>query len=184
MQTDISVPSTSAVDANSPQRMVQQLLHQALHQIADVEGADRAACARYIAQALRIHQQAITRGGPRPPTGLAEWQVRTVKEVALARLDLGLAITELAAACRLSRGYFSRAFKVTFGESPHRWRHRKRIEHACRKLVCTSNSIADIAVDCGFNDQAHFTRSFKSAMGTTPNSYRKARNDRVESVRS
>jgi AraC-like DNA-binding protein len=173
MRIDTSLPSVSSADRTSPVSVVQQLLRQALRQIADVERADRAACARYIAEALRIHQRATTQGVTRAPAGLAEWQVRTVEQVALARLDRGLAITELAAACRLSRGYFSRAFKVTFGESPHRWRHRKRIEHACRRLVDTSESLAGIAMDCGFNDQAHFTRAFKALMGTTPHLYRK-----------
>ena len=174
MRTDTSLPSVSSNDRTSPVGMVQQLLRQALRQIADVEQADRAACARYIAEALRIHQQATRQPAPRAPTGLAEWQVRTVEKVALARLDLGLAITELAAACRLSRGYFSRAFKATFGESPHRWRHRKRIEHACRRLADSNDPIAGIAMDCGFNDQAHFTRAFKALVGTTPHLYRKS----------
>lgn len=175
MRIDTSLPSVPSTDRISPVSVVQQLLRQALRQIADVERADRAACARYIAEALRIHQQATTQRAPRAPTGLAEWQVRTVEQVALARLDLGLSITELAAACQLSRGYFSRAFKVTFGESPHRWRHRKRIEHACKRLVDTTDTLAGIAMDCGFNDQAHFTRAFKVLMGTTPHLYRKSR---------
>ncbi|QWT21297.1 AraC family transcriptional regulator [Bacillus sp. NP157] len=144
-----------------------------MRQIADVEMADRAACAHYITQALRIHRDGLNHDVKRYQSGLSAWQVRTVKEVALARLDLGLAITELAAACRLSRGYFSRAFKATFGQSPHRWRHARRIEYACEQLTGTSGTLADIAMASGFNDQAHFTRSFKAAMGVTPHSYRK-----------
>ncbi|UPG83930.1 AraC family transcriptional regulator [Luteibacter aegosomatis] len=180
MRIDTSLPSAASDDGLSAVRVVQQLLDHALRQMADVETTDRDACAHYIAQALRIHQEGITAQAPRPQSGLAAWQVRTVKDVALARLDLGLSVTELAAACRLSRGYFSRAFKVTFGESPHRWRHGKRIEYACRQLSDTTGSLADIAIACGFNDQAHFTRSFKSAMGVTPHSYRKSK--RVEDI--
>lgn len=182
MRIDTSLPSASSDDGLSAVRVVQQLLDHALRQMADVETADRDACAHCIAQALRIHQEGMTAQAPRPQNGLAAWQVRTVNEVALARLDLGLSVTELAAACRLSRGYFSRAFKVTFGESPHRWRHGKRIEHACRQLSDTTGSLADIAIACGFNDQAHFTRSFKSAMGVTPHAYRKS--TRVEKNRT
>lgn len=182
MRIDTSLPSAASDDGLSAVRVVQQLLDHALRQMVDVEKTDRDACAHYIAQALRIHQEGITAQAPRPQSGLAAWQVRTVKDVALARLDLGLSVTELAAACRLSRGYFSRAFKVTFGESPHRWRHGKRIEYACRQLSDTTGSLADIAIACGFNDQAHFTRSFKAAMGVTPHSYRKSK--RVRDIRA
>ncbi|QDE39748.1 helix-turn-helix domain-containing protein [Luteibacter pinisoli] len=182
MRIDTSSPSGTSDDGQSPVRAVQQLLDHALRQIADVDTADRVACARYIAQALRIHQERITGGATRTHSGLAAWQIRTVEEIALARLDLGLAISDLAAACSLSRGYFSRAFRVTFGESPHRWRHGKRIEHACLQLSSTRGSLADIAIACGFNDQAHFTRSFKSAIGVTPHAYRKSRG--VGSIRA
>ncbi len=175
MRIDNSSPSGSSGDDPSPVRAVQQLLDHALRQITDVDKVDRVACARYLAQALQIHQERIGAHAPRPHSGLAPWQIRTVKEIALARLDLGLAISDLAAACRLSRSYFSRAFKVTFGESPHRWRHGKRIEEACLQLCSTGRSLADIAMACGFNDQAHFTRSFKAAIGMTPHSYRKSR---------
>ncbi|WP_325469451.1 AraC family transcriptional regulator [Luteibacter sp.] len=168
------MPSPGDGDGDAPARAVLQLLNHALSQLADIERVDRAACARYIAQALHIHRQTLDPVSyRRAASGLAAWQVRIVHEIALAHLDAPLAITELATACRLSRGYFTRAFKVTFGDSPHRWRHRKRIEYACSRLKETSEVIAGIAIVCGFNDQAHFTRAFKTAMGMTPNAYRR-----------
>lgn len=164
----------------SGQSAVKQLLTQALRQLDDFSQADRVACASFIAQALRIHQESSAATElPRPSTGLAAWQVRVVHEKALANLDAPLAVKELAAACNLSRGYFTRAFKTTFGESPHRWRIGKRIEQACFKLANSLEAIADIAVACGFNDQAHFTRAFKSTLGTTPNVYRHRRNTTI-----
>ncbi|MDQ0009242.1 AraC-like DNA-binding protein [Luteibacter jiangsuensis] len=153
---------------------MRQLLNQALRQLADFDRADRAACAHYIALALRIHRESTEgHGERRQGSGLAAWQVQVVEELALTRLDTPLAITKLAAACNLSRGYFSRAFKATFGESPHRWRHGKRLEQACHRLAHSNEAIADIAIAFGFNDQAHFTRAFKSALGMTPNVYRR-----------
>lgn len=174
MRIDSSLPSAPAGIGSSPIHDVQRLLQLALRQIADTERADRRACAYYIEQALRLHRHAASvRARSGTHNGLAPWQVATVEKVALARLDNNLSISDLASACRLSRGYFSRAFKATFGESPHRWRHKKRIEHACRQIVGTTDTLAQIAVACGFNDQAHFTRSFKAAVGTTPHLYRK-----------
>lgn len=175
MQHETFAPRTTPSHART--RVVRQLLNQALRQLADFDRADRAACAHYIAQALRIHRESTEgRGEWRQGGGLASWQVQVVKELALTRLDTPLAVAELAAACNLSRGYFSRAFKATFGESPHRWRHGKRLEQACQRLVNSNETIADIAIAFGFNDQAHFTRAFKSALGITPNVYRRRGN--------
>jgi transcriptional regulator GlxA family with amidase domain len=178
MRYDVSGPTPCIGTGRSTTQAVLQLLNLALRQLDDFEQADRDACARYIAQALRIHE-AVNGSGTvaRIPTGLAAWQVRVVHEVAMANLDTPLAITKLAAACRLSRGYFTRAFKVTFGISPHRWRLGKRIEQACRMLASSQDPIADIAVACGFNDQAHLTRAFRNILGTTPHAYRRLRAD-------
>lgn len=175
MQHEAIAPRNNPNHART--RVVRQLLNQALRQLADFDRADRAVCAHYIAQALRIHRES-TQGhdARRLGIGLAPWQVKTVKDLALSRLDAPLAVTELATACNLSRGYFTRAFKATFGVSPHRWRHGKRLEQACHRLTHSNEAIADIAIAFGFNDQAHFTRAFKSAMGITPNVYRRRSN--------
>jgi AraC family transcriptional regulator len=166
-------PSLSAVPHSpSTGERLQLLLQKALRQLDAGEVPDRQACANYIAQALRIHRDAMSSRKAVVPSGLAAWQIRTVRDMALSNLEAQLAITDLAEACRLSRGYFTRAFKTTFGQSPHRWRHQQRIAHACMLLRSMSTAIAEVAVMCGFNDQAHFTRAFKIAMGTTPHAYR------------
>jgi AraC-like DNA-binding protein len=176
MQHETLGPLPRVSADRTSERAILELLKQALRQIEDLTHVDRTACASFIAQALRIHQAS---SWPAPPprhqTGLATWQVRVVNDMALANLDAPLAISDLAEACNLSRGYFTRAFTATFGESPHRWRIGKRVEHACHKLVHSFETIADIAVACGFSDQAHFTRVFKGARGVTPNVYRRRR---------
>jgi AraC-like DNA-binding protein len=48
-----------------------------------------------------------------------------------------------------------------------------RIEKACNLLKCTNESIANIALDCGYSDQSAFTRQFKQTAGLTPKAYRK-----------
>lgn len=180
MQLKTSGPLPRAGADRTVACTVRQLLNKALRELDDYAQADRAACADFIAQALRIHQASVGPGEPpRPPSGLADWQIRIVNERALAQLDAPLAIHDLAAACNLSRGYFTRAFKATFGVSPHRWRIGKRIEQACYKLANSFEAIADIAVACGFSDQAHFTRAFKSTVGMTPNVYRRLRYETI-----
>jgi AraC-like DNA-binding protein len=151
---------------------VRGLLRKALQQIDATDAPDRDACARYIVLALQIHTNAVPVSADVVPSGLAAWQIRVVHEMALANLDAALSIRELAAACRLSRGYFTRAFNATFGVSPHRWRHGHRLDHARTLLRTTDGPIADIAISCGFNDQAHFTRAFKTATNVTPHAFR------------
>jgi AraC-like DNA-binding protein len=151
---------------------VRGLLRRALQEIDATDVPDRDACARYIVLALQIHTNATPVSADVVPSGLAAWQIRVVHEMALANLDAALSIRELAAACRLSRGYFTRAFNATFGVSPHRWRHRHRLEHARTLLRTTDGPIAEIAISCGFNDQAHFTRAFKTATNVTPHAFR------------
>ena len=75
----------------------------------------------------------------------------------------------------MSLSQFERRFKSTFHVTPGNFIQQVRIRHACRLLIQTSVSVAEIAVRCGFYDQSHFTRSFRQAMGVSPLKYRKSR---------
>jgi AraC-like DNA-binding protein len=81
--------------------------------------------------------------------------------------------TDLAKLAGLSASQFERTFRRAFGTTPHRHLLRLRIETACRRLRESDDSIATIAVGCGFADHAHFTRTFRRAMGMSPTEYRK-----------
>lgn len=80
--------------------------------------------------------------------------------------------TDLARLAGLSPSQFERNFRSAFGTTPHRHLLGLRIEAACQRLGESDASIATIAVDCGFADHAHFTRTFKRRMGMTPTAYR------------
>jgi AraC-like DNA-binding protein len=82
-------------------------------------------------------------------------------------------LAELARACGLSRGHFTRAFKITTGLSPHQWLLRHRIEKARDMLVRTELPLAQIALRCGFADQSHLTRVFGMAVGDSPAAWRR-----------
>ena len=82
---------------------------------------------------------------------------------------------DLAALVRLSRFHFSRAFKDTFGDTPHRYVLRRRIEHAQGLMLTTKTTLAEIALECGLVDQAHLGRSFRRIVGETPAAWRRAR---------
>src|SRR3546814_4859217 len=65
-------------------------------------------------------------------------------------------VKDIARSCRISRGYFVSAFKVSAGITPHQWLIRSRLQRAQELLLSTDLSLADIALDCGFYDQSHF----------------------------
>ncbi|MDJ0600636.1 MAG: AraC family transcriptional regulator [Crocosphaera sp.] len=73
----------------------------------------------------------------------------------------------------LSPSHFSRLFKQTIGQSPYQFLMSYRIEQAKKMLDNPNALMIDIAMDCGFSDQAHFSRVFKKIEGVTPKKYRK-----------
>lgn len=105
--------------------------------------------------------------------GLQPWQVRRVTEHVEAQLGRAIPIAELAGIAKLSSGYFSLAFKVSFGDSPHNFIMRKRVERAQSLMLSTSDSLSEIACDCGLVDQAHLTRLFRKFVGDTPLAWRR-----------
>jgi AraC-like DNA-binding protein len=113
---------------------------------------------------------------PVPPQrgGLAPWQVRRVQQIMDEKLEEAVAIDELAAACRLSKSHFARAFKVTTGQSPHRWHLAHRVERAKCLMIESDQSLADIALVCGFADQSHFAKVFSRFVGLPPGTWRRA----------
>jgi AraC family transcriptional regulator len=107
--------------------------------------------------------------------GLAPWQVRSVTTYIDANLNASLSCEALARLARLSVSYFARAFKCTFGYSPHVFLMRRRMERAQGLMLKTNAPLAQIALDCGFADQAHLSRLFLRFTGERPASWRRAR---------
>ena len=121
---------------------------------------------------------AIAFGGMRPPRygkrgGLAPWQIRCATEFIIGRLAEDISLSEPARACGLSVSYFSRAFKISVGTSPHRWLLLQRVLRAKSLLRDPARPLAEIAAACGFADQSHFTRVFTNIVGASPGAWRK-----------
>jgi len=66
-------------------------------------------------------------------------------------------------------------FKKTSGLTPHRWLVQRRLERAQDLLLWSTLSLAQIALDCGFSEQSHFTRTFTRLVGTSPGEWRRQR---------
>lgn len=107
--------------------------------------------------------------------GLSPWQIRKIKEHISSNLHARLAVRELSDFVCLSRNHFSRAFRQSFGESPHTYVSSRRIEYAQRLMMTTMMSLSQIAAECGLNDQPHFNRLFRRFAGNTPAAWRRMR---------
>ena len=84
-------------------------------------------------------------------------------------------VDDLAALVELSSFHFCRAFRDSFGDSPHAYVTRRRIERAQGLMLTTDNSLSQVAMDCGLADQAHFNRLFRRFVGESPGAWRRAR---------
>src|SRR6202048_1354606 len=83
-----------------------------------------------------------------------------------------LDIAHLARVASVSDAHFIRTFRATFGETPHRYLQRRRVERAMFLLRETERSITDICMDVGFNSVGTFSRTFRDIVGETPMAYR------------
>ena len=83
-----------------------------------------------------------------------------------------LNVAAVAAIAHTSEAHFSRTFKATFGESPHRYLQRRRVERAMFLLRSTDRSITDICMDVGFGSLGTFSRTFRDIVGEPPSAYR------------
>ena len=86
-----------------------------------------------------------------------------------------LTVEEIAAQAAISPFHFSRLFKRAVGSSPHQFLMAYRVERAKERLEKGDEALVEIALSCGFSDQAHFSRTFKSATGETPSAWRARR---------
>ena len=94
------------------------------------------------------------------------------RDLADSRYFEPLSVDDLAAAAGLSRAYFSREFRRTFGESPHSYLLTRRLERAAALLRTTDRSVADICFSVGLSSVGSFTTSFTRNFGRSPTAYR------------
>ena len=83
-----------------------------------------------------------------------------------------LDVPALARIAHVSEAHFIRTFRATFGETPHRYLQRRRVERAMFLLRETDRSVTDICLDVGFNSLGTFSRTFRDITGETPTYYR------------
>ena len=83
-----------------------------------------------------------------------------------------LDVAALARVAHTSPAHFSRTFRDTFGETPHRYLQRRRIERAMFLLRTTDRGVTDVCLDVGFTSLGTFSRTFSEIVGRSPSEFR------------
>jgi AraC family transcriptional regulator len=107
--------------------------------------------------------------------GLAGWQIACVRSFIDRNLHRTIHASDLSAVARRSTAHFSRSFKQAFGEPPHAYVVRRRLEEACHLMLTSSASLSEIALSVGFFDQAHLCKLFRQGFGESPSNWRRER---------
>lgn len=105
--------------------------------------------------------------------GLARWQISRVDQYINEHLDHCIRTTELASLLGLSASHFSHAFKQMTGMAPMMYVTTARVEAARQYMLCSADSLSEIALSHGFCDQSHFCRVFRRETGLSPQAWRK-----------
>ena len=154
------------------------VLSKLLDAAADALDVDHAQSRALLRQArVLLHSRAACRGLMERATAeaaLAPWQAECVARYIEDNLDQALPIGELAGVACLSNSHFSRAFKGTFGHTPHAFILCRRVERARKEILEGREPLSQIALSCGFADQAHLARIFRRQTGSAPSEWRRA----------
>ncbi len=105
------------------------------------------------------------------PTGYA--RLLSVVEFVTARFSQPIEVAELAELVDLSVSQLQREFGRLFGTTPIQYIREVRVGVACHLLETSNQTLTNIAAQCGFYDQSHFSRQFKASTGMTPLDYRR-----------
>jgi AraC family transcriptional regulator len=95
-----------------------------------------------------------------------------VRDLLRDRFAENLSLAEVATAVGVSADHLARSFRRCHGCTIGEFVRRLRVEFACRRLAASELPLVEIALDAGFADQSHFTKTFKRHMGVTPAAFR------------
>jgi AraC-like DNA-binding protein len=124
---------------------------------------------------VEIDRSSTSRSDDAKPGKLAAWQVHRLKAYIDNHLDQTVHIQDLAEVVHRCPAYFCRAFKRTFGETPHAYIVGRRLDRARMLMLTTDTALSEIALICGFADQAHLCKIFRRTDNQSPAVWRRER---------
>ncbi|MEV0453611.1 helix-turn-helix transcriptional regulator [Catellatospora methionotrophica] len=83
-----------------------------------------------------------------------------------------LDVPAVAAVAHISPAHFSRCFRRVFGETPHRYLQRRRVERSMFLLREPGRTVTEVCFDVGFASLGTFSRTFREIVGQSPSAYR------------
>lgn len=167
---DFDAPATSEAMASDP---VMQRLFDQLGRSGSDESDDDSAYADAIRVALAARWLKLRSSEQSESTeALQKWRLKRVLAHIDENLGEAVSLADLARAAGLSRMYFAARFRAATGLRPHDYLLQRRIDRAKELLSRTEETLVNIALDVGFQTQAHFTTVFKKFVGSTPGRWR------------
>jgi len=130
------------------------LLMSAIYEIARIADAEDD----------RAEDKAVIRG-----VGQIQGAIKYVEQ----HYDENIRIEQLADACHISQTHFRRLFSEAFSMTPVEYINMIRVIRACDMLRTNNDTIANVAMKCGFSSVSTFDRNFKSVIGISPNQWKK-----------
>jgi AraC family transcriptional regulator len=128
------------------------------------------------ATSLMQAQMRCASAEPRGPTGvLLAWRMRRLESYIDEHIDRPIRVADLSALLELSEPHFSRVFRLSYGETPHAYILRRRVELAAQLMLASRAPLSEIALKCGFHDQAHLSKQFRRLTGEPPAAWRRLR---------
>ena len=107
--------------------------------------------------------------------GLPRWQALKALTYIDKHLGSKIHVQDLATHANMSKSHFSRAFKHRVGLAPMEYVIRKRVERAQQLILGSRQSLTQVALACGFTDQAHLSRRFRDQVGLSPGRWRRSK---------
>lgn len=152
------------------------LLRAAKQMLIEAEGSHWRS--EYLSQAIAAHlldRYAMIEGFKIDVdvTPMPRFKLHRVEEFMKNNLNAEFSYSDLAASVGLSRTAFFNRFSKSTQMTPHQFLQNLRIRKARNLLRYSNNTIAEIAILCGYSDQAHLSRYFKRVVGIGPGRYRK-----------
>jgi AraC family transcriptional regulator len=106
---------------------------------------------------------------------MAPWQLCCLRGYIAAHLHATIRTMDRAKVAQMGHSRLKRAFKKSFGCTPHQYVIRMRVERAQNLLMISGDSLAQIATECGFAGQSHLSHLFYQILGERPGAWRRAR---------
>ncbi|WP_284314500.1 helix-turn-helix domain-containing protein [Labrys miyagiensis] len=172
-----SVGISPSISFFSP--LLEQLVSEVCH-LARMKRSSSASYAGHLIRAIAAHvvenHSAVSTSAQdqKAIKGLSPRNLNLVIEFIDKNLSKSLSLEDIASVCDLSSSHFTRLFRSSTSLTPHQYLLRRRIDTAQRLLIESGMSISEIAFECGFADQVHFTQTFRRFTGKAPGAFRKA----------